>query len=369
MPTSRSLLIALCLAMLTAPSFAEPDRHLLYVAVPGISAELNRGGAGILVFDIDHDHQFVRRIRVPSLADVAHPQPVKGICASALTHKIYISTPVDLTCLDLTTDQVLWQRSYDSGCDRMSISPDGKTIYEPTIEKDYWHILNASTGDEITTINPHSGSHNTLFALDGKHCYLAGLKSPLLTVADASTNTAEKTVGPFDDVIRPFTINGVSTRCYVCINGLLGFEIGDLDTGKKLARVEVQNVAHGPTLRHGCPSHGIGLTPDEKELWLSDGHNSLMHIFDNTVMPPNPITSIPLRDQPGWSTFTLDGRYAYPSTGEVIDAKTHKILLALKDEIGQPVHSEKLLEIDFAGNKPIRNGDQFGIGRVTNKKN
>ena len=23
--------------------------------------------------------------------------------------------------------------------------------------------------------------------------------------------------------------------------------------------------------RHGCPSHGIGLTPDEKELWLADG--------------------------------------------------------------------------------------------------
>ena len=28
------------------------------------------------------------------------------------------------------------------------------------------------------------------------------------------------------------------------------------------------------------------------------------------------------------------------------------------------MQSEKLLEIDFAGGKPVRAGDQFGIGRV-----
>jgi hypothetical protein len=35
----------------------------------------------------------------------------------------------------------------------------------------------------------------------------------------------------------------------------------------------------------------------------------------------------------------------------------------LKDETGRPVQSEKLLEIIFAGSKPVRCGDQFGIGR------
>ena len=48
------------------------------------------------------------------------------------------------------------------------------------------------------------------------------------------------------------------------VNELLGFEIGDLVSGKKLHRVEVKGFKKGPTKRHGCPSHGIGLTPDEK---------------------------------------------------------------------------------------------------------
>ncbi|HSU68102.1 MAG TPA: hypothetical protein VLJ39_14590, partial [Tepidisphaeraceae bacterium] len=120
--------------------------------------------------------------------------------------------------------------------------------------------------------------------------------------------------------------------------------------------------------RHGCPSHGIGLTPDEREIWLSDGHNSRVHVFDNTTMPPKQTASIELREQPGWVTFSLDGRFAYPSTGDVIDVQSKKILLGLKDEEGRQVHSEKLVEIDFADGKPVRNGDQFGLGRVTSQK-
>jgi hypothetical protein len=82
-------------------------------------------------------------------------------------------------------------------------------------------------------------------------------------------------------------------------------------------------------------------------------------------MPPRQLESIKLRDEPGWITFTIDGRYAYPSTGEVIEAATRKIVAVLKDENGSPIQSEKLLEIDFDGDRPVRTGDQFGIGRVT----
>jgi hypothetical protein len=41
----------------------------------------------------------------------------------------------------------------------------------------------------------------------------------------------------------------------------------------------------------------------------------------------------------------------------------HKIITGLTDETGAQVQSEKLLEIDFAGDKPTRAGDQFGVGR------
>jgi hypothetical protein len=150
----------------------------------------------------------------------------------------------------------------------------------------------------------------------------------------------------------------------VNVNGLLGFEIGDVVAGTMLHRVEVPGYRPGPVKRHGCPSHGVGLTPDEKEVWVVDGANQRVHVFDATVMPPAYRTSIEVLDQPGWVTFSLDGTYAYPSTGEVIATKTKKIVAHLKDEEGRQVQSEKLLEIDFAGAVPIRAGDQFGVGRA-----
>jgi hypothetical protein len=36
----------------------------------------------------------------------------------------------------------------------------------------------------------------------------------------------------------------------------------------------------------------------------------------------------------------------------------------LQDENGEPVQSEKLLEIDFKGGRPVAAGDQFAIGGV-----
>ena len=109
----------------------------------------------------------------------------------------------------------------------------------------------------------------------------------------------------------------------------------------------------------------IRVTPDEREVWVCDAFNQRMHYFDATVMPPKLMGNVVCRDDPGWITFSLDGRYAYPSSGEVIDVATHKILTTLEDEQGRHVASEKLLEIDFQGDQPVRHGDQFGLGRVT----
>jgi len=345
------------------------ERRLLYVATPGIRDYLEYGGHGVIVFDIDNGHHFVKRIPLAGFNPKNQkPLNVKGICANAQTGRLYVSTTQSLTCLDLVTEKMLWEKPFEGGCDRMSMTPDGKTMYLPSFEGAFWNVIDATTGATLAQITPKSGAHNTVVGPDGKFAYLAGLKAPLLTVADTATNSAVKTVGPFSNFIRPFTINGRQTLVYVNVNELLGFEVGDLATGKMLHRVEVKGFEKGPTKRHGCPSHGVGLTPDEKELWLTDAHNSRMHIFDNTVMPPTQGQSIELRDQPGWITFSIDGHYAYPSTGDVIDVKTHKIVTGLTDEHGAAVQSEKLLEIDFsADGKPLRAGDQFGIGGVTGK--
>ncbi len=357
---------AVCLLLLSDAWAAEDqtaERRLLYVASPGIRNYLEHGGHGILVFDIDRGHKFVRRIPTAGVDEKGRPINVKGVCASAVTARIYVSTLSSLMCLDLVTDNLLWERTYESGCDRMSISPDGKVIYLPSLEKDHWKVVDAADGEVIERVAPNSGAHNTICSLDGKYAYLAGLKSPLLTVVEMSGHTVVRTVGPFSDSIRPFTVNGSRTLCVVTINKLLGFEVGDIRTGKMLHRVEVEGYQTGKLKRHGCPSHGVGMTPDEKEIWVTDGANGAMHVFDATVTPPRQIATIKLRDQPGWITFSIDGTLAYPSTGDVIDTRSRKIIATLTDEEGREVQSEKMLEIDFRGGRPIRAGDQFGIGR------
>jgi DNA-binding beta-propeller fold protein YncE len=358
------LFAAIAQSSFAASAPAPTEQRLLYVAVPGIRNYLEYGGHGVLVFDIDRGHAFVRRIPARGLSAEGKPLNVKGVAANAATRRLYVSTLQFLTCFDLLTDKILWEKSYEGGCDRMALSPDGQLMYLPSLEKDHWHVINALTGDVITKVVPKSGAHNTVYGLDGRHAYLAGLKSPLLRVTDTATHTIAREVGPFSAPIRPFTVNGRQTLAFVNVNELLGFEVGDLTTGKMLHRVEVKGFERGTVKRHGCPSHGIGLTPDEKELWVCDAANQRMHIYDATVMPPRQVTNIALRDQPGWIMFSLDGKLAYPSTGEVIDVATRKIVTTLKDETGAAVHSEKVVEIHFAGGVPVRNGDQFGVGRV-----
>lgn len=347
---------------------APPKGRYLYVAVPGIRNYLGYGGHGILVFDMDNNHRFVKRIKTQGLAPNGVPMNVKGVAVSVPLNSIFVSTLRTLQRIDLTTEKIVWEKTYEGGCDRMSITPDGKTMYLPSLEKDFWNVVDCNTGDVIKKIQVVRRAHNTVVGLSGKYAYLADIASPYLFVADTKTNEVAKQVGPFGEGIRPFTVNGSETLAFVNVDGLLGFEVGDLKTDKPVTRVVVQGWNMGEVRRHGNPSHGIGLTPDEKEVWVSDGHNMRMHVF-SAVPPYQQLTTIPLQDMPGWVTFSLDGKYAYPSSGEVIDVKTRKVLLTLQDEFYNSVASEKMVEIHFDGNKAVKAGDQFGLGRIVNTAN
>ena len=335
----------------------------LFVAVPGIRDYLGYGGHGLLVFDIDHGHQFVRRIQTGGFHPDGKPSNVKGIAVSVPLNSIYISAIETLQRIDLSTGKIIWEKAFDGGCDRMSVSPDGKTMYLPSFENKFWNVVDCKSGDVVSKITGFTRAHNTLYGLSGKYVYLDDIGSSWLKIADTKTNTVVGKVGPFGNFIRPFTVNSTETRVYATVDSLFGFEVGDLKTGKKLGRVLIEGWDTGPVRRHGDPSHGIGLTPDEMELWVCDGFNMRLHVF-SAVEPYQQLTTIPLQDMPGWVTFSLDGKYAYPSSGEVIDVKTRKVLLTLKDEFYNNVGSEKMTEVDFVNGKAVRAGDQFGIGRV-----
>ena len=338
------------------------ERHLLYVASPGTRNYTEYGGVGLLVFDVDAGYRFVRRIPTWTVPDGKKPENVKGIAADARTGRVFVTSLTRVIAIDAITGATIWDRAYDGGTDRLAISPDGATLYVPQFEGPRWHVVNAANGDLLDSIVTRSGSHNTIASADGRFVYLAGLKSATLSVADARERRVVGAVGPFGHVVRPFTVNGAGTLAFVNVNDLLGFEIGDLRTGKVLHRVEVTGYRKGPVKRHGCPSHGIALTPDERELWLADCANAAIHVFDATVMPPKQMASLPMRDCVGWVSFSMDGKVGYSSTGEMIDVATRRTIASLTDEMGRPVQSEKMLDLVIADGKVVRAGNQFGVG-------
>ena len=142
-------------------------KRYLYVAVPGIRDYLGYGGHGILVFDIDNHHRFVKRIATGGFHPDKTPSNVKGIAVSIALNSIYISTIESLQRIDLTTDKLVWEKPFEGGCDRMAVSPDGKTMYLPSFEKGFWNVVDCATGNIIKKIDVFKRAHNTIYGPSG----------------------------------------------------------------------------------------------------------------------------------------------------------------------------------------------------------
>ena len=70
-----------------------------------------------------------------------------------------------------------------------------------------------------------------IFSRDGAFVFLSAWESPVLSVVDAKARKIVREVGPFTSYLCPFTINGRASQVFANVDGLVGFEVGDLQTG------------------------------------------------------------------------------------------------------------------------------------------
>ena len=363
---NRIFLLLLVAAM--AASAARVERRL-YVAD-------NRGGE-IRIYDIDDGHRLLRKIDVPNAG------AYKGISASVQLGRLYVSSnrQDEMICIDLKTESVVWRKKLGKYVDSMAITPDGKTLYIPYRDEAIWGVVRAEDGVETARIQVAQGQnytdgwpigsigpHNTWMHPSGKRVYFEVLTEPWIWIADTASNKILGKVGPFSKGIRPFTVSDDEKYVFANVDRLLGLEVGAVKKGSQwggpmLHRVEVQTPAErlaqlpNPPARkpHSTPSHGINIRPDQKEVWVVDGVYGYVYAFDVTKMPPKHIASVSLfedpkeQPHPGWISFSLDGKYAYPDGGAVIDAYAKKVVARIPT-------SEKLLEIDFTDGKPVKAG-------------
>jgi DNA-binding beta-propeller fold protein YncE len=352
-------------AVLHAETPATAGRFL-YMSTPDGAQKEGSSEPGILIFDIDKNHTFVRRIDVPVFSE-----GIRGFTGCTTTKCLYYSTTGGtLGCFDLTTEKVRWESKFKQGCDRSCITPDGKRIYAPTgwwwqTEKDGFIVVDASNGKELNRIAVNKRAHNSIASLDGKYVYLG--TTTTLTQFRASDGEVLQTISPVGESgVFPFTVNSANTRAYVCLGKHAGFDVVDLETGKVTDRVFATDPKTGNKIKHR--THGAGMTPDETELWISDQNGKKLFIFDLTQSPPAPKGHVDLSmGGHGWITFSLDGAYAYSHTPDVFDARTKKKIASLALPDGKPFASSKFIEVQFAEGQVSKIGNEFGLGRVNAK--
>jgi DNA-binding beta-propeller fold protein YncE len=349
--------------------FAQHTRHLLYVTEPGtLTVPTSTNGSGIIVLDADNDYAFVKRIHVWDYAASMEPMDISGVTANPATNMLYLAARGGLAAIDLATDKLVWSTTLDGKCcERPQMDADGKTLIVGSNLRDYWYKVDARTGklEAIIHAPGSDNAHNLNLSADGKLAFMSP-NGKLLSIADVASAKVIRTIR-FPENVRVQALNKDSSKIYVNQNNFLGFIVADTHTGKILNTVEVTSVnwrpiwnqSPRPEVSHHCPSHGIALSPDGKEIWLADGIFKKIHIFSNTA-DPKEIDTIDTPNGTFWIMFGLDGKLVYSSSGDIIDAKTHKIVGVMKSEFGKRLHSEKMLDMVFRDGHLQRVANQFG---------
>jgi DNA-binding beta-propeller fold protein YncE len=336
------------------------------------------------VYDMDNAQQLVQH--VTGLPDT---DGIRGVMVSPSTHVLYLSHGGDgsgngngsLLAYDLVSGSPLWNRHYNFPIDSGAISPDGKTIYMPSGELDpsgVWNVLNASNGDRIGSIQGGTGAHNTIVSLDGKYVFLGGRASNYLRVASTATNQVVRSIGPLVGTVRPFTVNGTDTLAYTTATDFLGFQVSSITNGKVLYTVPIPGFSVPSGFPLTAPSHGISLTPDEKQIYVFDAPSGYVHVFDVSRVPAGPpvllanikLSSIAGNEEgcaydcprDGWLQASRDGRFVYVGdSGDVIDTHTRTIVANL-----HPLaQTRQMLEVDWANGLPVATTSRYGLGYAT----
>ena len=338
-----------------------PQRHLYAVN----ESAHDRGS--ISIYDIDAGHRLLKTIHtVPNVDDV------RGVAGSAHTGKLYVayrdvSGNGMLYCLDIYQAAVLWNRKVPPGVDRLASNPDGKQLYVPTWEggtADFIQILDANTGDLVSRVYFSSRSHDTQYPLAGPMFQTTKAddgSGNYLYMVDPRTYAVSR-VGPYLGILGPFAVDDSSTYVVNNVTTLWGMQVANLKTGQ----IITAELPEHPPGSAGL-MHGIGWTPDLKEVWQS-GRGGDPHVYVwNMQNPMAPVlqTQLRLRSAPGphWLTFDIKGDYAYIAPFKEGDDGTEIFAVATHSSVGVIGPSEDMLEVDFANGRIVQMGDQYGIGR------
>jgi YVTN family beta-propeller protein len=203
-------------------------------------------------------------------------------------------------------------------------------------------IVDPKAGKLASTIPTKGGLHNVYITPDQKYAVAGSVAGKRMTVFDLQTQAIAWDM-EFDGGVRPMTIeknpDGSTSRIFVQLSNLHGFAVVDFAKRQEVARIKLPDGPYGKAeWRMGTPSHGIGIAPDGKTLWVNSVLANAVFEYSLPDLKLMGHTALPeVKNQAGassgsvpeWITFTPDGRMVYVSNSadrsvSAIDTETLK---------------------------------------------
>ena len=208
-------------------------------------------------------------------------------------------------------------------------------------------IVDAATLTLKTTISTNGGRlHNVYVTPDSKYVVGGSIPSKTFYVFDLEKEQLAWAM-PMDLGVRCMAIetnaDGSTKRVFAQMSSLNGFSAIDFAEQKEAARVTLPSVPqefdHGG-YRVNEPSHGIGVAPDNKTLWVTSIPNNAVYeyslaglkLIGKVDLPSETIAghAAPLSAVANWVTFTPDGKELFISNSgmrsvTVVDTAAMKV--------------------------------------------
>jgi YVTN family beta-propeller protein len=271
-----------------------------------------------------------------------------GVNFSPDGSRVYISNEATSTLdvFDQKTAKLLKKVKLSNHPNNISVAKDGRIMVAIARGTGALDIIDPVTLEVKKTIPTEGRLHNIYVTPDSNYVVCGSVQTGMFTVIDLKTETIAWT-HKFDHGVRPMTVeanpDGSTKRVFIQMAAFDGFAAIDFKTHEEVARIKLPDLKTGVDMdpgREDAPSHGIGVSPDKKTLWVTSIPQNAVFVYDLVAPGLKLVDTIKLPDLqiPGkrlggavanWVTFTPDNQIFIANSGlrsvTAIDVATHKI--------------------------------------------
>ncbi|MGH9641966.1 MAG: YncE family protein, partial [Terriglobales bacterium] len=251
-----------------------------------------------------------------------------GLAFSPDGNRVFISDEYkdEIYVVDRRRAQISRRIAVDGHPSMMAISKDGKRLFVNLQSKPPGaaiKVIDTTSLKVVNNIPMTAPMHDMCITEDGKFLVSGSDVGQFIVVIDLQTDRPVWNK-KFDQRVYTIAIeshpDGSASRVFVQLRGLNGFKVIDFNTHEQTAAVDLPREPSGFLGRFGNPSHGIGISPDHKTVWVNSGAANSVFVFslpDLKVIGrvPLPVRDLPggrlLGAQPNWVTFSADGKKVY----------------------------------------------------------